>query len=166
MVPTVVPLALYLGAPPALETPKALAVERLPASCSIGSRSRAPGGFKALLYPKEHRWLLGAPRALVTDEKFWDHETYIYMTHLRALGPLCTLGAPASFRSPKASVDSDFKVPLVLGSQLASGAQLSPKGPVTLALAASLVLRAQPALRLGPHLAPGSPWSSNGLVCS
>ena len=36
-VSTVVPLAIYLGAPPALEAPKALTLERLPAPCSIGS---------------------------------------------------------------------------------------------------------------------------------
>ena len=37
MVSTVVPLAPYLGAPPASEAPKALALERLPAPCFIGS---------------------------------------------------------------------------------------------------------------------------------
>ena len=77
MVSTVVPLALYLGARPALETPKALALERLPAPCPIRFRSGAPGSSKGLMVPKGAPLVLGALLALVTDETFWDHETYI-----------------------------------------------------------------------------------------
>ena len=80
---TVVPLALYLGAPPALEVPKALDLERLPAPCSTGSRSGAPGSFKGLMVPKESMGSWGLPRALVTDETIWDHGTYICMTDRR-----------------------------------------------------------------------------------
>ena len=63
MVSTVVPLALCLGAPSALEPPNDIALERLPALCSIGSCSGAPGSFKGLLVPKGAHWLLGALRA-------------------------------------------------------------------------------------------------------
>ena len=76
---------------------------------------------RALWYPKEPHWLLGASRAVVTDDTFWDHETYICMTHLGdpratlysrgphghqrvsltlALGAPLDLRAPASFRGP------------------------------------------------------------------
>ena len=58
MVSTMVPLALYLGAPPALEAPKALAPERLPAPFPIVFWSGAPDSFKGLMVPK------GAPLAL------------------------------------------------------------------------------------------------------
>ena len=71
MVSTMVTLALYLGAPPALETPKAIPLERLPAPCSIGFRSRGPHvAPRALRYPKEPHLLLGAPRALVLMKHF------------------------------------------------------------------------------------------------
>ena len=41
-----------------------------------------------------------AKRALVTDETFWDHETYIYMAHLR--GPMATFYSrgPSQLQGP------------------------------------------------------------------
>ena len=48
------------------------------------------------MVPKGAPLALGARRALVTDESFWDNETYICMTHLRGLRPLCTRGATAN----------------------------------------------------------------------
>ena len=73
--PTVFLLALYLGAPLALEAPKAFDLKGLPAPYYIGSSSRAAGISKGLMDPKEPHWFLGAPCALVTDETFWNHET-------------------------------------------------------------------------------------------
>ena len=127
MVSTVVPLALYLGAPPALEVPEALALERLPAPCSIGSCSGTLGSYKGLMVPKGAPLALGAPRALVTDEAFWDHETYICMIHLGVLGLVCTLGASASFKGP----DGHQRIPLILalGAPLVLGPQLASKSP-------------------------------------
>ena len=69
MVSTVVPLALYLGAPLALEAQKALDFEGLIAPCSFGSRSGTPDCFMGLIVFKGAHWLWGPPRALVTDEK-------------------------------------------------------------------------------------------------
>ena len=71
MVFTVVPLALYLGAPLTLEAPEDLDLERLLAPCSIGSLSGAPGSSKGRMVPKEAPLPLeGPPRAIVTDETF------------------------------------------------------------------------------------------------
>ena len=58
MVSTVVPLAVYLGAPLALDAPKALDLERMFAPCSTGSSSGAPGSFKGIMVSK------GVPLAL------------------------------------------------------------------------------------------------------
>ena len=74
-----------------------------------------------LPYPKKPHWLLGAPRALVTDETFLDLETYICMTHLGdprvtlySRGPMVTKGSrPLTLA---------LGTPLVLRPQLASGA--------------------------------------------
>ena len=82
MVSTVVPLALYLAATPALEAPNALALERLSVPCSIGSWSGASGNFKGLTVSEGAPLALGGPACSVTDETFWDPETYICMTHL------------------------------------------------------------------------------------
>ena len=64
MVSTVVPLALYLGAPIALEAPKAFDPGNLLAPCSIGSWSGAPGNFKTLMVPKRIPLALSGPRVL------------------------------------------------------------------------------------------------------
>ena len=67
MVSTVVPLALYLAAPPALETPQALALERLPAPCSIGSWIWGTVSLKGLMVPKGAPLALGEPHHLVAE---------------------------------------------------------------------------------------------------
>ena len=72
MFSTVVPLALYLGAP-LTEVPEALDLERLLSPFSIGSGSGTPGSFKGFMVAKVAT--LGPLHALVTDETFCDHET-------------------------------------------------------------------------------------------
>ena len=70
----------YLGPPLSLEPPKLLIRSAclLLAPFSLDQEPQiAP---RALWYPKEPHWLLGAPRALLTDEAFWGHETYMHDT--------------------------------------------------------------------------------------
>ena len=91
---------VYLGAPPALEVPKALDLECLISPCSIRSCSGAPGSSNVLMVAKGNPLDLGAPRALVTDETFSDNETYTCMTHLGVPRATFYSGAPASYRGP------------------------------------------------------------------
>ena len=64
MVSTVAPLALYLGAPPALEAPKVLIWSACLLLAPLPLDMGSPGSFKGLMVPKGAPLALRAPHML------------------------------------------------------------------------------------------------------